>query len=61
MCQMRTQWRVSFSGIFGMDYGVLFHLMDRMRLPDHEFESLFEDMQMIESYTLEAIRAKENG
>lgn len=58
MRQMRTQWRTSFSGVTGMDYGVLFALMDRLHLPDSEFESLFDDMQMIEAYSLEAIRMR---
>lgn len=58
---MQTQWNFSFCGVVGMNYLVLFALMDRMNLSSEEFDDLFEDVQMLESYTLEAIRAKGSG
>jgi hypothetical protein len=52
---MRTQWRrVGMSGAaYGLDYGVLFARMDRMRLSDHEYEETFSLIKHMECAALD--------
>lgn len=56
MIQMQTQWLFSPGGVAGLNYLVLFALMDRMSLTQAEYSDLFADVQALESYTLESIR-----
>ena len=52
---LQTQWRTGgMGGATGLDYNVLFHKMDRMRLSVDEYERLEEDIRVME---LEALRA----
>lgn len=45
-----TQWRTSGMGVpTGMDYGVLFHKMDRMGLAPDDYEDLESDIRVMES------------
>lgn len=46
------------SGPTGLDYGVLFHRMDRLALPADEYEQLFDDIRVIESEALTLIHKK---
>ena len=46
------------SGPTGLDYGVLFHRMDRLALPTDEYEQLFDDIRVIESEALTLIHKK---
>lgn len=57
--QMQTQWRVGMAGPTGLDYNVLFHKMDRMRLGDEDYESLEEGIRTMEFAALEAMNTKE--
>ena len=53
-----TQWRVGASGATGLDYNVLYHKMDRMKLSSEEFDLLESDIQIMECAALKAMRAK---
>lgn len=48
---------MGFAGPVGLDYGVLFHRMDRMDLSRDAFEALFEDVRVIESEALASMAA----
>lgn len=52
-----TQWRVSAGGAYGLDYGVLFHLMDRMGLTPERYLELEEEIRVLESAALDAMHA----
>lgn len=43
-----TQWRVGPTGPYGLDYNVLFHKLDRMKLTPTEYESLETDIRTME-------------
>lgn len=47
---MRTQWRrAGMNGVAcGLDYGVLFARMDRLRLNDRDYEETFEHIKAME-------------
>lgn len=49
------QWRVGFSGRYALDYTPLFMRMERLRLPDDEWESMFADIRLIERTVLEVV------
>lgn len=53
---MFTQWRGGMNGYYGMDYNVLFHKMDRMKLSEDEYLQLENDMQIMENAALEQMR-----
>ena len=48
-----NQWRTGgMGGPIALDYGVLFHRMDRMKLSDDDYEQMFQDIKAIESGAL---------
>lgn len=47
-----TQWRTGASGATGLDYGPLLHKMDRMRLKQHAYEELENQVQIMEAAAL---------
>ena len=51
-----TQWRVGAGGASGLDYNILFRLMDRMQLDPDEWDFLLEDIRTLESAALVAMR-----
>jgi hypothetical protein len=55
-----TQWRTGgMGGASGLDYNILFSRMDRMKLPEQEYEWLFDDIRGIEAEALQAINKKD--
>jgi hypothetical protein len=56
---IKTQWRTGVNGPTGLDYNVLFSAMDRMKLSDQDYESMFLDMRVIESAALVEIQKKD--
>lgn len=54
---LSTQWRTSMSGPSGLDYGVLFHKMDRMSLSTEEYADMELQIQIMEEAALRAIHA----
>jgi hypothetical protein len=53
LINMATQWRTSFSGFTGMDYNVLFRLMDEEGIAGEEWKQFFSDMRVLEAAALE--------
>lgn len=51
---MATQWRSSGGGVFGLDYLVLFQLLDR-RYQGDEWWSVFADVTVMEREALRAM------
>lgn len=55
-CRLSTQWRTGgMGGATGLDYNVLYHQMDRMKLAPDEFDLLEFDIQVMESAALKAM------
>lgn len=57
-CSMSTQWRAGMGGVTGLDYNVLFHKMDRMKLTAADYDLLELDIQIMESAALDVMRGK---
>lgn len=52
--QMQTQWRVGFGGRTGLDYDVLFKLLDRHDFADAtDWNDMFADIRVMELAALE--------
>ena len=51
--RLRTQWRSGFAGLTGLDYSPLFSMLDRLRLPDDEYDVLFSEIQIMEAAALD--------
>lgn len=49
---MGTQWRMGFGGAVGLDYGVLFQRMAQLGLAGEVWESMFEDIRLMEREAL---------
>lgn len=56
--RVRNQWRTAgMAGIpVALDHNVVLTHMARMRLPDDEFDALFDDIRVMEAAGLEAMR-----
>lgn len=57
-CDLQTQWRVGMSGPTGLDYGVMYRMIDRMKLSDADAEDLDYDVRAMESEALSAMHKK---
>lgn len=53
-----TQWRVGAGGPVGLDYGVIFHELDRAGVAGDAFDEMMASIRVIESAALEAINEK---
>lgn len=51
--QMSSQWRVGFGGAVGLDYGVLFKLMDLQDIEKPRKRELLAQIQVCEAAALE--------
>ena len=49
---MGTQWRVGFGGAIGLDYGVLFQLMDVYPIAQAQRQTILEQIQVMEQAAL---------
>lgn len=54
--ELSTQWRTGFSGATGLDYNVLFHKLDRLKLPDDEYQIYESDIRIMEFSALKEMR-----
>jgi len=54
--QVATQWRIGPGGAIGLDYNVLFRLLDARGLSKDEWNQLFDEIRVMESSALEAMR-----
>lgn len=55
--RLGTQWQVSVSGPSGLQYPVLFDLLDRSGYTGPEWWAMFDDIQLMERAALDAMRA----
>lgn len=55
---LRSQWRVGMAGATGLDYGVMFHKMDRMGLTPERYEELEDQMRVLEHAALDEMSKK---
>lgn len=55
---LRSQWRVGMAGATGLDYGVMFHKMDRMGLSPERYEELEDQMRVLEHAALDEMSKK---
>lgn len=53
-----NQWRCSAGGVISLDYGPLFHRMDRLKLSEDDFEEMFNDVRHLESAALSVLQRK---
>lgn len=57
--QLSTQWRVGAAGAVGLDYNVVFHQIDRMKLSDDDYDDLLGSIRVIEGAALKIMRTKD--
>lgn len=57
-CAIGTQWRVGQAGPIGLDYNVLYHKLDRMRLDPDQYDELEADIMIMERAALETMRER---
>jgi hypothetical protein len=50
---LATQWRTSFTGLIGLDYNVLFRVMDEEGIKGEEWQDFFSDIRVLEAAALE--------
>jgi hypothetical protein len=55
-----TQWRIGMGGATGLDYVVLFRLMDQLSLERERWDELLEEIRIMESVALEEMHRKED-
>jgi len=53
---MGTQWRVGMNGPTGLDYNVLFRLMDEAKIVGEEWHDTLADVRVLESAALTSMR-----
>jgi hypothetical protein len=53
-----TQWRVGMAGATGLDYNVLFRLMDVEGLAGEDWSKVFADIQVMEAQAIETMRER---
>ena len=54
-----TQWRMGANGAIGLDYNVVYHKLDRMKLSDDDYAQMEADIQVLETAALAELRAKD--
>lgn len=55
---LMTQWRVSMNGVVGLDYAAIPFVLRVQRVPRAEWESVFDDLRVMESEVLTMARDK---
>jgi hypothetical protein len=56
---MQTQWRMGGFGATGLDYNVLFHKMDRMRLSADDYDVMEADIRVMEHEAMTVMSEKQ--
>ena len=56
--RLRTQWRHGFNGPTGLDYGVVFSLLDRAGHTGHAWGTALDEIQLMELAALDEMRKK---
>lgn len=49
---LSTQWRTGASGVVGLDYGALYHKLDRLQLTAERYQELEEEIRTMEGAVL---------
>ena len=57
--RLRTQWRVGMGGAVGLDYSVMYRMMDRMELDKEAYDQLEADIQVMEEEVLAMLAEKD--
>lgn len=55
-CRLSTQWRASGGVIYGLDYGVMFRMLDRLGLSAKEYDRTEDDIRHMEDIALQTMR-----
>jgi len=50
-----NQWRGGNGLPIALDYGVLFHRLDRMKLSDDDYEQMFRDVKALEAGAIQVM------
>ena len=56
--KVNSQWRTGFNGPVALDYNVVLHLIDRMRLSDADYDDLLGSMRVIEKTACPLLQPK---
>ena len=51
--KVSTQWRTGPGGVIGLDYGVVFHELDRRSLSPDDYDDLMDSIRVIEQAALD--------
>jgi len=54
--RLSTQWRVGPGGVYGLDYGPVFHELDRMNLGGDAYDAMLDDIRAMEAAAMAAMR-----
>lgn len=57
--RLGTQWNATAGGVMGLNYLVVFEMIDRLELSKDDADNLFADIQHMERVALEEINRKE--
>ncbi|MBZ2208470.1 DUF1799 domain-containing protein [Massilia soli] len=57
-CRVRRRWLCGPGGPIGLDFGVVLHKMDRMKLDSDEYDQLEADIELMEGAALTAMRPR---
>lgn len=55
-CRLQTQWRVGANGATGLDYAVLFDLLDRSGYAGPDWFQMLDDVSEMERAALKSMR-----
>lgn len=55
---LRTQWRISFAGVTGLDYSVVYRKLDRLGLSADRYDELEEQIRVLEDAAMQEINRK---
>lgn len=56
--RLATQWRAGSSGVYGLDYSVFFHELDRRNLAPDAYDDMVGALQVIEQTALAELQKK---
>lgn len=51
----RSQWRVGFGGLVGLDYTVFFHELDRKGLAPDDYDEMMDALRIVEETALDEL------
>ena len=54
--RLGSQWRAGPGGVFGLDYNVLYRMMDRMNLTPERYDELEDEIMTLEAAAVAEMR-----